>query len=184
MMTAEVDVSSPSGQQMTVRALLDPASTASFVTKRLAQHLKLKRSKNEIAINGIGRSQYPTLSNSIVNIDLKSTQSSSTLSNVEAIVLPSLIQCLPITSLFGWVLLGNTVFGWVLLGNTNGHHSTRESVTTLHASTMYPSSEETLQKFWALEELPKTKVPVSPADKLQKTLQPTPQGRRKWLLCC
>ena len=60
----------------------------------------------------------------------------------------------------------DTVFGWVLLGNTNGHHSTRESVTTLHASTIYPSSEETLQKSWALEELPKTKVPVSPADKL------------------
>ena len=53
-----------------------------------------------------------------------------------------------------------------MLGNTNGHHSRRESVTTLHASTIYPSSEETLQKFWALEELPKTKVPVSPADKL------------------
>ena len=69
LMTAEVDVSSPSGRQMTVRALLDPASTASFVTERLAQHLKLKRSKQEITINGIGRSQYPTLSNSIVNID-------------------------------------------------------------------------------------------------------------------
>ena len=60
MMTAEVVLSSPSGQQTTVRALLDPASTASFVTERLAQHLKLRRSKKEIAINGIGGSQYPT----------------------------------------------------------------------------------------------------------------------------
>jgi hypothetical protein len=54
MMTAEVIVSSPSGQQMTARALLDPASTASFITERLAQHLKLRRSKQEITINGIG----------------------------------------------------------------------------------------------------------------------------------
>ena len=52
-----------------------------------------------------------------------------------------------------------------LLGNTNGHHSTKESVTTLHASTIYLSCEETLQKFWAREEPPKPKVPVSPADK-------------------
>ena len=59
-----------------------------------------------------------------------------------------------------------TLFGWVLLGNANDYYSIRESVTTLHASTIYPSCEETLQKFWALEEPPKPKVPVSPADKL------------------
>ena len=206
MMTAEVIVSSPSGQQMTARSLLDPASTASFITERLAQHLKLRRSKQEITINGIGGSQCSTLSNSIVNINLNSTQSSSTLSNVQATVLQSLTRCLPTTSFpkGHWphlsslkladpafniskpidILLGvsayhdilkqgfilgpkgtpsaqETLFGWVLF-----IRSTTESVTTLHVSTAYTSCEETLQKFWTLEEPPKPKVPVSLTDKL------------------
>jgi hypothetical protein len=54
-----------------------------------------------------------------------------------------------------------TLFGWVLF-----IRSTTESVTTLHVSTAYPSCEETLQKFWTLEEPPKPKVPVSLTDKL------------------
>lgn len=83
---------------MVARALLDPASTAPFVTERVAQHLKLKRHKQEITINGIGGTQSSTQSNSVVNVDLKSTQSSSILANVQAIVLHSLTRCLPITS--------------------------------------------------------------------------------------
>ena len=38
----------------------------------------------------------PLTSNAVVNINLTSTQSSSTLANVQAIVLPSLTKCLPI----------------------------------------------------------------------------------------
>ena len=45
MMTAEVIVSSPFCEQITVRALLDPASTASFFAERVAQHQKLRRTK-------------------------------------------------------------------------------------------------------------------------------------------
>ena len=46
MMTAKVILSGPNCHQMVARALLDPASTASFVTERLVQHLKLcKQSK-------------------------------------------------------------------------------------------------------------------------------------------
>ena len=58
-----------------------------------------------------------------------------------------------------------TMFGWVLFGNTNIYQSSTE-VTTLHASTSLPSCEETLHKFWTLEELPKPKLPLSPIDKL------------------
>ena len=39
-------------------------------------------------------------------------------------------------------------------------------VTTLHASTSSPSCEETLHKYWTLEEPPKAKLPLSPTDKL------------------
>ena len=99
VMTAEVILSEPNGHQMVARALLDPASTASFVTERLVQHLKLGKQKQEITINGIGETQCSTQSNSVVNINLTSIQSSSTLANVQATVLPSLTKCLPITTL-------------------------------------------------------------------------------------
>ena len=100
MMTAEVILSGPNGHQMVARALLDPASTASFVTERLVQQLKLRKQKQEITINGIGETQCSTQSNAVVNINLTSTQSSSTWANVQAIILPSLTKCLPITTLY------------------------------------------------------------------------------------
>ena len=59
-----------------------------------------------------------------------------------------------------------TLFGWVLFGSACDSRSTTESVTSLHVSTAYPSCEETLQKFWTLEEPPKPKTPLSLADKL------------------
>ncbi|XP_078357312.1 uncharacterized protein LOC144642205 [Oculina patagonica] len=210
MMTAEVILSGPNGHQMVARALLDPASTASFITERVVQRLKMHKQRQEITINGIGDTRCSTQSNSVVNMNLKSTQSSSALDNVQAIVLPSLTKCLPITTFpkGNWphlstlkladpefnvskpidVLLGvdvyhdilkpglilgpkgtpaaqATMFGWVLFGNTNTHQLPAE-VTTLHASTSFPSCEETLHKFWTLEEPPKPRLPLSPADKL------------------
>ena len=54
MMTTEVVLSGPNGLQMVGRALLDPASTASFIAERAAQHSKLHREKHEISVSGIG----------------------------------------------------------------------------------------------------------------------------------
>lgn len=82
MMTAEVILSGPNGHQMVARALLDPASTASFVTERVVQCLKLYKQRQEITINGIGDTQCSTQSNSVVNMNLRSTQSSLALDNV------------------------------------------------------------------------------------------------------
>ena len=99
MMTAEVFLSGPNGHQMVARTLLDPASTASFVTERLVQHLKLCKQRQEITINGIGETQCSTQSNAVVNINLTSAQNSSTLADVQAIVLSSSTKCLLITTL-------------------------------------------------------------------------------------
>ena len=84
---------------MIVRALLDPASTASFITERAAQHLKLRREKQEISVSGIGGTQCLTQSHAVVNVNLKSVQNSMSLHSVQAIVLSSLTKHLPITSL-------------------------------------------------------------------------------------
>ena len=210
MMTAEVLLSGSNGHQMIARALLDPASTASFVTERAAQHLMLCGQKQEISINGIWGTQCPTQSSTVVEINLSSTQHTSCLNNVQAIVLPSLTKHLPLKSLpTGYwphlssleladpgfnvskpidVLLGvdvyhnilkpglilgpkgtpaaqETIFGWVLFGGTSGQQPPNE-VMTLHATTSIPSCDETLQKFWTLEEPPKARLPLAPLDKL------------------
>ena len=99
MMTAMVLLSGSNGHQMIARALLDPASTASFVTERAVQHLMLRGQKQEISINGIGRTQCPTQSSTVVEINLTSTQHTSCLNNVQAIVLPSMTKHLPLKSL-------------------------------------------------------------------------------------
>lgn len=85
--------------QTHARALLDPGSAASFLTERLAQQLQLPKSKQTIAINGIGGVQFPNVHNSTVEVNLKSTHGSSSLNQVSAIVLPSLTKHLPSTSI-------------------------------------------------------------------------------------
>ena len=52
-----------------------------------------------------------------------------------------------------------------MFGGTSGQQPPYE-VTTLPASTSFPSCEETLQKFWTLEEPPKARLPLAPLDKL------------------
>ena len=84
---------------MIARALLDPASTASFVTERAVQHLMLRGQKQEISIIGIGGTQCPTQGSTVIEINLTSTQHTSRLINVQAIVLPSLTKHLPLKSL-------------------------------------------------------------------------------------
>ena len=210
MTTAEVVISGPSGHQMIGRAPLDPALTTLFITERAAQHLTLRRDKQDISVSGIGGTQSLTQSHAVVNVNLKSVQNSMSLHSVQAIVLSSLTKHLPITSLpkEDWphlsslqlvdpelnvskpidALLGidvyqnilepglihgpkgtpaaqNTIFGWVSFGNVISRQSTSE-VTTLHASNSIASCEETLKKFWTLEEPPKAKFPLSPLDKL------------------
>ena len=97
MMTAMVLLSGSHGLQMIARALLDPASTASFVTEQAVQHLMLRGQKQELSINGIGGTQCPTQSSNVVEINLTSTQHTSCLNNVQAIVLPSLTKHYPLS---------------------------------------------------------------------------------------
>lgn len=50
---ATVRVVNDSGRSMTVRALLDTASEASFVTERVAQQLRLSRRQTNVAVSGL-----------------------------------------------------------------------------------------------------------------------------------
>ena len=54
LMTCQVRVTSPDGHATKTRALLDSASSASFITERLAQHLHLPRRHHDMKISSIG----------------------------------------------------------------------------------------------------------------------------------
>ena len=99
MMTAEVLLSGSNGHQMIARALLDPASTASFITEIAAQHLMLRGQKQEININVIGGTRCPSQSSTVVEVSLSCTKHESYVNNLQVIVLPSLTKHLPLKSL-------------------------------------------------------------------------------------
>ncbi len=52
-MTCRILVSAPDGTSVEARALLDNASSASFVSERLAQSLRLPRVNQAITVSGI-----------------------------------------------------------------------------------------------------------------------------------
>ena len=99
MMTAEVIVCGPRGHQAVARVLLDPASTASFITEKLANQLQLPKQRQSICINGTGETQCTNTQNKTVRIDIKSTHDSSSLETLDAIVLRSLTKNLPLQSI-------------------------------------------------------------------------------------
>jgi hypothetical protein len=50
MMTAKVITCGPRGHQAVARVLLDPASTASFITERLANQLQLPKQRQSMGL--------------------------------------------------------------------------------------------------------------------------------------
>ena len=54
LMTCKVKITASDGSSTIARALIDPGSSCSFVHERLAQHLRLKRNKKNIFVQGIG----------------------------------------------------------------------------------------------------------------------------------
>ncbi len=53
LMTCRIMITSPNGFSLKARALLDNASSASFVSERLAQTLRLPRTSQNITVSGI-----------------------------------------------------------------------------------------------------------------------------------
>ena len=99
MMTAEIIACGPRGHQAVARVLLDPASTASFITVKLANQLQLPKQRQLICINGIGERQCTNTQNKTLRVDIKSTHDSSQLETLDATVLRSLTKNLPLQSI-------------------------------------------------------------------------------------
>ena len=59
-MTCKVKVTAPNGSSTIARALIDPGSSTSFVHERIAQLLRLPRSKKNVMVEGVGGTTMPT----------------------------------------------------------------------------------------------------------------------------
>ena len=75
MMTCQIAVMTSDGHVTRARALLDCASSTSFVTERLAQRLQLPRQRQRIRVAGIGGSEHTLSSRSVVTLTVANEKS-------------------------------------------------------------------------------------------------------------
>ena len=110
LMTCCVMVSAPDGSSIEARAILDSASSASFVSEHLAQSLCLPRSTRNARISGIGGISHESPVQSITTFDISAVRSSSKKIGVTAVVVPRVtcdLLLLPIPFNLKWNHLSN-----------------------------------------------------------------------------
>jgi len=96
LMTCHVLVESPNGSSMKARALLDSASSASFVSERLAQSLSLTRSTQNARISGVAGLVRSNPVQSIANLSVSAIHPRSEKLCITAIVVPRVTCDLPL----------------------------------------------------------------------------------------
>lgn len=92
--TARVWVTAVSRRSIQIRALLDPGSTCTFVSKSLAQALNAKPLKVSAALSGIGGTPSG-VSSSVINAHISTSQVDEPICSTQALVLPSITSYLP-----------------------------------------------------------------------------------------
>ncbi|XP_036147491.1 uncharacterized protein LOC118647197 [Monomorium pharaonis] len=92
--TAQLICSDTEGREITIRALLDSGSEASFVTDRVAQQLCLPRRRVRIPVSGI-QGQTSSVATQSVALTIGSRDRSARLHLPSALVLPRLTSLLP-----------------------------------------------------------------------------------------
>ena len=95
LMTCQLRVTNAHGYVMRARALLDSASSTSFITERLAQHLRLPRIRRALHISGIGGVDARLTSRGIVRFNVANSHEKDHVP-VEAVVLPKITAELPV----------------------------------------------------------------------------------------
>ena len=102
LMTCQVAIITSDGEMTKARALLDCASSTSFVTERLAQQLQLPRRRQRTQVAGIGGNEQTLSSCSVVDFavanlrSLKIGKLSGPSWKIEAVVLPKITSKLPL----------------------------------------------------------------------------------------
>ncbi|XP_071573946.1 uncharacterized protein [Temnothorax nylanderi] len=91
--TAWIKVSGLNGRHSIVRALLDQGSVTTLITERLAQRLRLPRTRVSVSITGIGETAATARSAAIVHVSARDGTGPSP--SVSALVLKSLTTYIP-----------------------------------------------------------------------------------------
>ena len=95
LMTCRVLVSAPDGTSVEARALLDNASSASFISERLAQSLCLPRASQNARISGIAGLSHRSPLQSLATFSISPVKLSTKKVNVTAVVVPQVTCDLP-----------------------------------------------------------------------------------------
>ncbi len=97
LMTCQVLVKGPDGSSsMKARALLDSASSTSFISEGLAQALRLPRSTRNIKISGVAGLSHQSPLHSLATFDIAATSSPDDKFQVTAVVMPRVTCDLPL----------------------------------------------------------------------------------------
>ena len=96
LMTCQVLVKAPDGSKVRVRALLDSASSSSFVSERLVQNLCIPRSHHEVTISGVAGLSDQSPLRAVATVDIAPTRSSKDDLAVIAVVVPKVTCELPL----------------------------------------------------------------------------------------
>ena len=91
--TCQVQIASADGSRTKARALLDSASSTSFITERLAQRLHLRRRRHSMKVGVIGSSATQLSSRGMVDLIILNGRGKTMA--VQAIVLPQVTTNLP-----------------------------------------------------------------------------------------
>ena len=95
-MTCRVLVSAPDGSSVEARALLDNASSASFVSERLVQSLCLPRTRQSVCVSGIGGLAHDSPIQFISNFTISAVKSSAKKIGITAVIVPKVTCDLPV----------------------------------------------------------------------------------------
>jgi hypothetical protein len=96
LMTCRVLVKAPDGTYVEARALLDNASSASFISERLSQSLQLPRASQSLRISGIAGLSCKAPLQSVASFTIAPIYPSDKRINVTAIVVPQVTCDLPL----------------------------------------------------------------------------------------
>ena len=95
LMTCRVCVRPPNGSPMIARALLDSASSSSFISERLAQSLSLPRTRREVVISGVAGLTHQSQSHSFTTFGISPINLSTKVLTVTAAIAPRVTCELP-----------------------------------------------------------------------------------------
>ena len=96
LMTCRVLIHSPNGSVMKVRALLNSASSASFISEQLTHRLEFPRTRRNVRISGVAGLSHGTPSHSVVQFAISPVQLPTYKTQVSAIVISCVTCDLPV----------------------------------------------------------------------------------------